>query len=300
MKKCLIWGTSITFKENYHLIQYYEKTGQISVIGITSEQSYYESLFGYPFIEKSNIDIKSFDILIVMARKSFPEIQKEVARMGIEDERIVPVRVMAMPGFEFDKYEQIKKNVPTIIAPNCWGGLTYSSLALPFKSPFINMKVNHDDYLKFLKKPQYYLNCPLEFEKMVYTNSTIDHSKREFPVARLDDIVLEFVHYHTFDEAVECWKRRKERIDWNNTIVMFFDDEADRINEFLKLPYKNKICFASYPSDEKEVISIDCKKIRSDASLYHTMTQIAMGAVLYYDVFDLILNNKATLIAKIK
>jgi len=297
MKRCLIWGTGIVFKNNIRLIQYYEKIKKIKVIGVTSNESYYDSILCYSFIEKCNIDIKSFDILIIMAKgKTLLKIRKEAIEIGIDEEKIIPVYVMALPGFEFDKYSCIKKNVPTIFAPNCWGGITYNSLGLPFKSPFINMFENHADYIKFLKNPKYYISCPLEFKEMQY-DSII---KRVYPVVKCGDIFLYFNHYLSFHEAMDCWNRRKERIDWNNIIVMFYDEDKNRVNEFYRLPYENKICFVPYPSDNEGVIAIDYKKKCPNKPFWQIVNGTASGSNLYYDVFELLLCNKVTPIVEIK
>jgi len=206
MKRCLIWGIGLRFVESIRVIQYYEQCGQIKIVGTTSNESYYDSILGYPFVDKDNIDINAFDILIVIpGGKVFSEITREAKQKGIAEERIVPIRAMELPGFDFDKYIQIKMNVPTIFCPNCWGGLTYNSLGLEFKSPFINMFMTNGDYIKLLKNPRHYMNQTVIFERIEFDN----YLQKNYPVGRCDDILLHFNHYSTFDEAMVCWERRK-------------------------------------------------------------------------------------------
>lgn len=93
-------------------------------------------------------DISFFEYLIVMADGDLlKKICIEAMQIGVKDSAIVPFKVMALPGFDFEKYTKIRDRIPTIFAPSCWGGLTYNSLGLEFKSLFINMFENHGDYL---------------------------------------------------------------------------------------------------------------------------------------------------------
>lgn len=217
--------------------------------------------------------------------------------MGIKEEIIVPLHAMALPGFDFDKYLRIKKNIPTIFAPNCWGGVTYNSLGLEFKSPFINMFVNRTEYIRFLKNPKHYINTPLIFEKMIYSDTTAAY----FPIAKCDDILLYFNHYSTFEEALLCWNRRKERINWNNIIAMFFEENPDLIDEFCELPYEKKICFVPYSSNNPIHVGIDYKKrFPNTIVFWEVVMGTATGRYLYYDVFDLLLYNKITPLTKIQ
>lgn len=167
MKKCLLWGTGYMLGQYYKTILYYEKMGKVEICGITSDELYYKKIMGIDFIPKKDIDISSFDYLIIMAEADMLRaINKEAAAMGIDDSIIVPIKVMALPGFDFDKYQAIRKNVPTIICPNCWGGMIYNRLGLEFKSPFINMFESHDDFLKILKNIELYMKSELQLVEM--------------------------------------------------------------------------------------------------------------------------------------
>lgn len=294
MRRCLIWGTGTSFRENIRLVQYYEQNEQIKIVGITSNESFYMNILGYPFVEKCNVDIKEFDIVIVMSNyNNFKEIKTEVMLKGVPEEGIIPIFAITMPGFDFDKYISIKKDIPTIFAPNCWGGITYGYLGLEFKTPFINMFVLHSEYLKFLKNPKYYIECPLVFEKMAYDSNL----NADYPVVRCGDIALHFNHCRTFEEALVCWERRKRRINWNNILVMFYSENDDMINEFSNLPYEKKICYVPYKSDNKNHIGIEYHKLNKP--FWQIVNGTAKGSILHYDVFDLLLYGKITLLSEI-
>jgi len=235
---------------------------------------------------------------MAMKRDKIEEIHLEAVALGMKEFNIIPCQVMSVTGFDFEKYIEIKKNSPTIFAPNCWGGITYKRLSLQFKSPFINMFEDHDDYIKFLKKPEYYLKCELKFKQMQYEKNL----KRDFPVASCDDILLYFNHYISFEEARNSWERRKTRINWNNLFVMFYDEKPERIDEFCLLSYDKKICFVSFHLDKEGVISIEYHINDSMREMMFGLmvNDMAKGTYTYYDVFDLILYNKVTLLAELK
>lgn len=142
-------------------------------------------------------------------------------------------------------HERLKDAKPfTIFSNNCLGGVFYSDAGQQFTSPLINTAMDGDDFLKFLSNPRHYLNHELEF---------FTWPGRDFPIARIDDIEVNFVHYKTPEEALEKWKIRSERIVWDNIFIVATNHDGmnhdDCMERFDKLPYKNKIMFVSrdYP-----------------------------------------------------
>lgn len=296
MKKCLIWGTGRVFEKYYKMIALYEEMGALKVIGITSNALYYKNILGVDFIPKAQIEPASFDCLIIMAESTvLRDITREAIAMGIDDKVIIPVKVLALSGFDFDKYIAIKKNVPTIISPNCWGGLLYNHLGLEFKSPFINMFEEHTDYLKILKNLDLYMESELEFAGMKEDGN----SRQLYPVAKCADVLLHFNHAASFEEANECWERRKKRMNMNNSIVMFYDDDPQKVNQFMKLDYKDKICFVPYSSDNRELTSLIYKKSAPEIPFGKIINDGPMRGY-QYDLFELLLNKRICKLTEFK
>ena len=72
------------------------------------------------------------------------------------------------------------------------------------------------------------------------------------PIGLLEDIEIMFLHYHSCDEAKEKWDRRIKRINRENLIIKFSQQNLCKYNHlrtFDNLPYKKKIVFTknSYP-----------------------------------------------------
>lgn len=107
----------------------------------------------------------------------------------------------------------------TIMASNCLGGLLYHSYGLQFTSPLVNTRVNSDEFVRFVLNYKAYLGEKLKFIT----------SNEPFPVARLGDVVINFVHYKTQEEAESKWKERKDRIIEDRLFIILND--CDGVSE---------------------------------------------------------------------
>ncbi len=143
--------------------------------------------------------------------------------------------------------KKIYNNEFTIISNNCWGGFIYQSYGLKYNSPTIGLYFTAKDYIKFIKELKKYLSLELTFiepkDSKNYKNLDVD-----FPIGKLGDIEIYFMHYKSKKEAKDKWDRRRERINWKNIIIKFSnqnDCTIKEINDFINLKYKNKICFVN-------------------------------------------------------
>lgn len=185
-----------------------------------------------------------------------------------------------------DKLKELRENTPTIFAPNCWGGITYHHLGLEFCSPLINMHMPHDEYLRFLCDPRYYMRQELKLKEK-YIDDTLD---KPFPVAMLGDVSLWMNHYSDFDEAKAIWERRKERINWDNLFVMLFDESPETVRAFLTLPYKKKVCFVPWESDDPGVIPVPYRQQEKlqRYPFWEIVNNLALGDFILYDDVELL------------
>ncbi len=302
MLKCLVYGSGLIFHKNLPLLKYYELTGDIVVENVTSNDGIYNEIVGYSFVLKEELKTNNlvcqYDRIIIMAdNPAYNCICKEIRELGYEDKRIIPYKVMGFVGFNFEKYMRLREHTPTIFAPNCWGGITYNTLGLPFNSPIINMFFNPDDYIRFLRNPEHYVNEKLSLIKMKY-NEDIDIM---YPVIQCGDIKLYFNHYASYDDAVNQWNKRKTRINWDDIFVMFYDENMKYFDEFSALPYKKKVFFGEKSNKNvKFLVPVGSSKIRKDEPLYNLVNRCARGEVLYYDVFDMLLDGDIQLVSKMR
>lgn len=109
----------------------------------------------------------------------------------------------------------------SIISQNCIGGVIYHDMGKRFLSPTINLFLTCPDFVKFVLNLEYYMSLKLQM-----------NWEEEYPVGKLEDIKIYFMHYQTCTEAKEAWDRRKARIDWDNILVLSTDMEEFTDNVF--------------------------------------------------------------------
>jgi uncharacterized protein (DUF1919 family) len=85
----------------------------------------------------------------------------------------------------------------------------------------------------------------IPWEQATYYNEI--KNAEPYPVAKLGDIEIYFMHYHSEAEAAEKWYRRAKRINPNHLIFKLSQREEcskKDIEDFMKLPLEHKVCFA--------------------------------------------------------
>lgn len=150
--------------------------------------------------------------------------------------------------------KRLKTKDFTIISNNCWGAWVYRNYNLPYLSPTIGLFIMPKDYLRFINNLEYYLKkCKLKFidfkSSKYYDYFNSQDKLINYPIGLLDDIEIFFVHYKSREEAKEKWERRVKRVNWNNLIIKFNDQNGcgeKEIIEFNKInKYKKMLCFTS-------------------------------------------------------
>lgn len=152
--------------------------------------------------------------------------------------------------FANKRKKELNKLQFTIISNNCWGGMIYESYNLPKQSPTVGCFFMADDYIKFVCNLKENIETPIKF---INPNNSkyldyVSQDKRygSYPVGKINDIEIFFLHYKNNSEVIEKWKRRINRISWDHIIIKFNDQNLcnkQNLKDFLNLPYKNKLFF---------------------------------------------------------
>ncbi len=135
-----------------------------------------------------------------------------------------------------------------IISNNCWGAEVYQWYGRGYNSPFIGLFLYGPCYHKLLSNFDYYMSQKLEFTESL--NYPDRKNTKNYPIGKLDDIEVHFLHYESKEIALEKWERRTARMLQNtNKDTYYFKicgkHENDKfVKEFHELPYKNKISFS--------------------------------------------------------
>lgn len=167
---------------------------------------------------------------------------------------------------------------PTIISSNCNGGFIAHDLNLRFNSPFVNLFLTPKDFIRYLKNIEFYQQ----------QNLTFFQTEKAYPVAKLADITLYFMHYHSEQEAEQKWNERTKRMDLDNLFVMMTERdgcEYQDLVEFDALPFKNKVVFIHKNYSEiKSAVYI--QGFENNAMVGDIFEYTGLNGKRYYDQFD--------------
>ena len=118
--------------------------------------------------------------------------------------------------------KRLMNTKPTLICSNCAGGFIYHWLGLQFLSPFINLYLTPEDFVKAMENFDEFMNMPLQ---------ELTDSGKSYPVGvGAYSIKVYFVHYRSWDEAITKWNKRKQRVDKSNMgIILSNYSGGDRV-----------------------------------------------------------------------
>lgn len=107
---------------------------------------------------------------------------------------------------------RLKNLTPTLICSNCTGGVLYHWLGLEFRSPFINLYLDNEDFLTAMENFDEFISGGIE---------EVKNSGKNYPVGKgIHGEIIHFMHYPDFKTALSKWQDRCSRINKNNMIVM--------------------------------------------------------------------------------
>ena len=141
------------------------------------------------------------------------------------------------------KRQKLKNKTPSVISSNCNGAMILHDLKCRFNSPTVNLFFEAPDYLRFVSDLKHYLSAVPDAVP----------SELPFPVGRLDDLPVYFMHFASFEEAKQKWIARAARVDPENAFFMMTDKNGctyDMIRAFDALPFAHKVIFTHKPYPE--------------------------------------------------
>lgn len=285
--KVLIWGLGSKYNFYINAIKYCELVGnEIEIIGVTDANIRYFCLDGYPFISLNRISPDNVDYIVVTSENTLSEISVQAKLLGFSEDALILGKVFCIPGFQFGKYRELLHSKISIIANNCWGGLVYHALGLKFLSPFINVSVPEESYFKILGDLKYYLSCTLQLKTFAFR----PEMQKEYPICRLDDAELHFIHASSMEDIEEKWYERVKRINWDNLFVMTNTLSKESNEIFGKFMYNKKVCFV--PFETEKSYSCILQLTEGNISFAKIVNGIARGVYHNYDLIELLLTGK--------
>lgn len=295
MNRIILWGTgrqynSISFDIICKLLE-----GQI--IGITTNDSIDGTIDGIPIINREELKSVSCDYIVVMTDLyPFSKVCKEAIKIGIDTQKFISVAVLLLPGFTIERYEKLRNQKLSIIAPCCFAGYIYHYFRLPFLSPTINLWFPENDYMKLLVNFKKYITSNLTFRGINYDQG----QQRIYPIFSLmDDIMVHMNHTTDSLQAEQMWNTRVKRINYDNLLIMNYTKREDILEQFDALPYQRKVCFVPFKTPMKSawylpdnlLNNAPCQK---ELHFGWAVNRWADGRLAGYDLWDLLLYNKKT------
>ena len=278
MVGCAAYAGDVYSSAAKKIVERYESAGTIELLGIIADKP--EAAQGYdaPIVDKSKIEPDSLEAVIILAqdRRRVRRMEQSLIGDGFPYERIVPVSVMNLAGFDFGLYRKLRLHTPTIFSMNCMGGLIYHYLDLKFMSPMIKLGIQDLDYLRLLQDPKRYFSADLSF---------VRYDSKTYPglccaVAACEDISIFFGHYSSYEEEEKKWNQRKKRIDWDNLVVLNNNDNEDMVRQFAVLPYERKACFTRAKVEGPGIVQ---KQTAGMLNLKGAFLQNAISSLLFTD-----------------
>lgn len=174
--------------------------------------------------------------------------------------------------------QRLTNHSMSVIASNCNGAFILHDLNEQFRSPFVNLYLEPADFVKYLQNMTAYNQMELGFIS----------TDKPYPVGKLADITLHFMHYHSEQEAREKWQERLKRLNLDNLFIMMTDRDGcteQDLKNFDRLPFENKVVFTHKPYPEIRS-SIYIKGFENQNQVGDLFEFSGWNGKKYYDQFD--------------
>ena len=246
--RILIWGGGVYCNLSLLYIREKEKNKELEVIGVVDRCRPENGMIGgYPYCPPSAVPEQDYDCLLILSSRYAKEIREEYLRMPGSDRK--KIHIITYPEIGAQQYFQIVEARPTIFSMSCWGGYLYHFLGIECLSPFKNLWVTEEEYMRFLHDPRGYMSLDPVPERMQSAFSQWD--KDPYPVLRLGDMYLYCNHSDSMEQAISDWIRRREKINWDFLVAEMHTNNPSREKEFNALDtVHRKICFVPYSTSE--------------------------------------------------
>jgi len=159
--------------------------------------------------------------------------------------------------------KKLRTDKVTIVSQNCIGGVFYHDMGLQFQSPTVNIFFTASDFVKIASNPRKYLTKKIQV-----------FDGEEWPIGIIDDVTIQFMHYHSCEEAQETWIRRVDRVDFDKIVIIAtdrdgFDDTV--FAEWKKITYP-KVLFTANSAYADEPGSVFFKQYQKDGCVGDLIT----------------------------
>lgn len=168
----------------------------------------------------------------------------------------------------------IEKLIPestSVFSMNCFAGRIYQDLGREYNTPTAGLFFTPQDFVKI---GQDISVIKREIEEITESKwrgaKEVVKNHGKYPIGKIKgtDIEIHFLHYPTFEEAIDKWKRRVERFNFDDYFFIAFcqngwEEYPDLIYDFSTLPVERKILFTNDSSNNKQKGIVGIKNFRN-------------------------------------
>ena len=147
---------------------------------------------------------------------------------------------------------------------NCFGGHLYQDFKIPYESPTAGLFFFSEDFCALLEDMSVLKRDIMFLQKSKWAIANEKMPKREhpYPIGCFDgtDIEIHFLHYHTEKDAIDRWKRRMERFNYDRFIAVGFQQNEctkEIIERFEKIDIPNKVFFTNWETKMDHTIYME-------------------------------------------
>lgn len=291
MKKIIIWGIGKVYNQMRNNISYFEKMKQIKVEYILVNNPFMKKLDGYVVKSSEEIETLDYDYIIIMSDDYYEEILNEALIKGVKRQKIIPYKILQIPNINLSRYFYLKEKQISVISNNCWGGVIYSTLGLECLSPFKNLYLTDEDYLKVISNLEYYIKLEPVFDRL----EKDPHSGNQYPILKLKDIEIHCNHSDSYKDAIRDWNRRKIKLNYNNLFYEMYTEKRESAEKFYKITLNsNSICFVPWETKKEKTLTLQMAPNQKE--FYEAVNSNAtIGSnALKYELVELLLGNVYT------
>lgn len=151
---------------------------------------------------------------------------------------------------------------------NCFAGRLYQDLNRKYTSPTAGLFFLPKDFIEIGKNINLIKREIEEIQSSKWKDiEKVKSSHGKYPIGRIKgtDIEIHFLHYPSFEVAIEKWKRRVERFNFNDYIFIGFcqngwEEYPTYFDDFEQIPNNKKILFSQCISSKKISSSVYIKE----------------------------------------
>lgn len=237
----VIWGAGKEFLACFSSVQRQEEKGNLKILAISPAEVFYKNIYGYPAVSHQEIKALNPDLVIsAVPPQSQSSVYHMAQTLGLSRKKFVRGDVFTLPDFDLQDYMALRDKPVSVVADNCFAGLLYHHLDLPFASPTINMWISSTDFVMLSTGLRDYMNEEIVLDSWRWQTD----AKHDYPIMRIGDVRMHCNHTASAGAAKEDWEKRKQRICYDNLLFIMRAATKEQLEEFSLIPGR-KLCFTS-------------------------------------------------------